>query len=443
MNYRGWLFRVSTISLLTWANSSFVDSDFVPNQPLQKLASVNESKSTHGENQDSLLFILSLSGGGTRSAALSFGALKALRDTTIETTSGPRPALTEIDKIYAVSGGAFTAAYYGLYGDKIFDGFEQTFLRRNLNIDFPPAFGRLDVIKKLMRKDVGRSEAMVSYLDKLLFAGHTVDELLDETGPKVEISASDLASGKQFTFSTSGLTDICSDPHSIPVARAITASSAVPVLYSPVRLNNYAAHCAPSAPSDGNQTNAHSIRFPKQQKFIHLADGGLTDNTGLRAFLHDVQKYGSVRNMLEHQGSSSTQRIVLLYVDASVGPDSQSGLSSKPMSTGKVVNAATATMISQYSRATLAQVRQVLAEWKAEMTGLGKPVQYDLIHLSFDELEPKQKEYFNKVPTSFALSGENIDKLVAAGAKLVRANAVFNHGDNWKSPRPTLLADNQ
>ena len=431
MSYRRWLIRASTISLLAWANSSFVDPDFVPNRPLTNQESVRETGTTQTGNSDSLLFILSLSGGGTRSAALSFGALKALRDITIDTPTGPRRALDEIDAIYAVSGGAFTAAYFGLYGDRIFDDFQDTFLRRNLNVDFPPAFARPGVIRKLLRKDVGRSEAMVSYLDSLLFSGHTVDELLDDTGPKVEISASDLASGKPFTFSAEGLGSICTDARSIPVARAITASSAVPVLYSPVRLNNYAAQCA-----NGPVSNDPIIS--REQKFVHLADGGLTDNTGLRAFLHKVRRHGSIRKMLKNEGATDTRHIVLLYVDASVTPMRHSGLKSTPMSTGEVVNAATATMIQQYSRATLAEVERVLTEWKTEMAGLGKPVKYDLIHLSFDNLAPDQREYFNAIPTNFALSGEHVDKLIHVGASLLHSDAKLR---DWVGHHSIMLAE--
>ncbi|RTZ60286.1 MAG: hypothetical protein DSZ32_03915 [Gammaproteobacteria bacterium] len=398
---------------------------------------VHESKISHEKNSDSLLFILSLSGGGTRSAALSFGALQALRQATILTSTGPRPALDELDTIYAVSGGAFTAAYYGLYGDKIFSDFEQRFLRRNLNVDFPPAFARINVIKKLLRKDVGRSEAMVNYLDGLLFSGHGVDELLDDSGPKVEISASDLASGNQFTFSEQGLSSICSDPRSIPVARAITASSAVPLLYSPIRLNNYAAYCSVSDPArhaDGK------IAFPPRQQFVHLADGGLTDNTGLRPFLQKVKQYGGVQNMLEHEGRKSTKRIILLYVDASVTPDPKSGLDSQPMSAKSVIKAATKTMMRQYSKATLSQVRQALSDWTIEMARRGKPVTYELIHLSFSKLTSAQEQYFNRVPTNFALSDEHVSELLAAGARLVRAEPAF-HTTARSQHLPQSVAD--
>ena len=37
--------------------------------------------------------------------------------------------LDEIDAISAVSGGSFTAAYYGVFGEKLFSDYEKVFLR--------------------------------------------------------------------------------------------------------------------------------------------------------------------------------------------------------------------------------------------------------------------------------------------------------------------------
>ena len=57
-----------------------------------------------------LLVIVAMSGGGKRSAAFSYGALKGLRDLPLQTPVGPRPLLGEVDAIAGVSGGSFTAA---------------------------------------------------------------------------------------------------------------------------------------------------------------------------------------------------------------------------------------------------------------------------------------------------------------------------------------------
>ncbi|MFA0349908.1 patatin-like phospholipase family protein, partial [Vibrio sp. 10N.222.55.C6] len=68
-------------------------------------------------------------------AALSYGVLQALRDTNIEIDGETVNLLDEVDMISSVSGGSFTAAYYGIYGDQIFEDYEETFLYHEVSKD--------------------------------------------------------------------------------------------------------------------------------------------------------------------------------------------------------------------------------------------------------------------------------------------------------------------
>ena len=77
-------------------------------------------------------FMLAFSGGGTRAAALAYGVMLELRDTMVVIDGQQRRLLDEVDIISSVSGGSFTSAYYGLFGDRIFEDFEEVFLRRNV-----------------------------------------------------------------------------------------------------------------------------------------------------------------------------------------------------------------------------------------------------------------------------------------------------------------------
>jgi len=79
-----------------------------------------------------VLLVLAFSGGGMRAAALSYGVLEELRDARFAVDGSERRLLDEVDLITSVSGGSFTSAYYGLFGDRIFTDFEPRFLRRNL-----------------------------------------------------------------------------------------------------------------------------------------------------------------------------------------------------------------------------------------------------------------------------------------------------------------------
>lgn len=70
-----------------------------------------------GEN----VVLLSFSGGGTRAAVLSYGVMQELRDTSIVSNGNRVRLLGEIDTISSVSGGSFTAAYYGVFGERLFE----------------------------------------------------------------------------------------------------------------------------------------------------------------------------------------------------------------------------------------------------------------------------------------------------------------------------------
>jgi NTE family protein len=184
-----------------------------------------------GENSVMLAF----SGGGTRAAAFSYGVLKEMRDTTVLQEGRKTRVLDTVDSISSVSGGTFTAAYYGLHGDGIFDDFEEVFLRRDVE-------GEL--IRQVLNplhwfRSTGRTELATKYYEKHVFKGATFADMKRKGRPLIIINASDLGYGVRFSFIQEYFDLICSDISSYPVARAVTASSAVPALFNPVVVKNY------------------------------------------------------------------------------------------------------------------------------------------------------------------------------------------------------------
>src|SRR5688500_1489194 len=120
-------------------------------------------------NSDKLFVVLTFSGGGKRAAAFSYGVLEALRDIEVVTPDGERHSLLdEIDLISAVSGGAFTAAYYALHGHETFESYATRFLNHDTEKDLwnkvlaPANWGRL------ADSEVSRSDLEVEYFDEEL-----------------------------------------------------------------------------------------------------------------------------------------------------------------------------------------------------------------------------------------------------------------------------------
>ena len=148
----------------------------VDNRPLAGGASPTAgyglSRAADPARRDDITLALSFSGGGSRAAALAYGVLLELRDTRIG-AHRERRLLDEVDAISAVSGGSFTAAYYGLHGDDTFRDFEAALLRRDLSGDI------LHRILSPLRwfGPEGRSAAAARLYDASLFGGADNDLL--------------------------------------------------------------------------------------------------------------------------------------------------------------------------------------------------------------------------------------------------------------------------
>jgi NTE family protein len=139
---------------------------------------------------------LAFSGGGTRAAALAYGVMQELRDTTVRIDGRKRRLLDEVDTISSVSGGSFTSAYYGLYGDRIFEDYEKVFLRRNVESGL--IHGVLNPLNWF--RSTGPTEMAIKLYEKQVFHGATFADMHRQGGPLILINASDLGYGVRFSF---------------------------------------------------------------------------------------------------------------------------------------------------------------------------------------------------------------------------------------------------
>src|SRR5262252_6542599 len=199
--------------------------------------------------QDDLV-ILAFSGGGTRAAAFAYGVLEALRRIEIKSSTGENyRLLDEVDLITGVSGGSFTALAYGLYGDKLFDDYEQRFLKRDVQGEIVKRVLNPLNWGALLSKGWGRSELAANFYDEILFNGATFADLERADGPAIVVGSTDLASGSRVVFVPQNFDVMCAELGSFPLARAAAASSAVPVVLSPLTIHNYGGACGYQEPS--------------------------------------------------------------------------------------------------------------------------------------------------------------------------------------------------
>ena len=272
-------------------------------------------------NDPHTLFVLSFSGGGTRAAAFSYGVLEELRRTEVTIGGQRRRLIDEVDLITGVSGGSFTALSYALYGDRLFSEYEGRFLKRNVQGALTGRILNPFNWWKFIGGSAGRSELAADYYDEILFEGATFGDLLDRPGPIAIATGTDLSTGSRLAFYQNDFDLICSDLNKVRLARAAATSSAVPIVLSPVTFNNYGGTCGYQYPtwvsSIANPENmSRSVGRPfqryremqnfqnsKDRPFIHLVDGGVADNLGVRGVMEALEELGASAEYREKAGA--------------------------------------------------------------------------------------------------------------------------------------------
>ena len=379
--------------------------------------------------RDDITLALAFSGGGSRAAALAYGVLLELRDTRLG-AQRERRLLDEVDAISAVSGGSFTAAYYGLHGEDTFRDFEAAFLRRDLTAD---VMHRVLDPRRWFTPE-GRSDAASTLYDSTIFKGATFADLQRRDGPLIVINASDLEGGIRFAFLQESFDLLCSDLKSYPLADAVAASSAVPVLFEPMVLENHAGCPAPRLPTPAADSpqlqqvveGLRGYADKRGRRYVHLADGGLTDNLGLRAFQESIDLAGGLRAFLRGIGREPNGDVMVISVDASGHAAEGLGLDRRAPSMLRLVDIMSDVQLHRYNAATLEQMHDSLQRWAREVSTPQRSVQPWLVTVALRDVpDVAQRERLGRIPTSFDLDPEQVDELVAAGRALLRANPQF------------------
>ncbi len=429
--------------------------------------------------QDDNIVVLAFSGGGTRAAAFSYGVLEFLRRTEVITPNGTKVRLIDsVDIITGVSGGSFTALAYGLYGDKLFADYEQRFLKRDVQGELLARLLSPRYWGDLSSTGWGRSELAAQLYDEILFNGATFGDLVRGDGPFIMASATDISSGGRVTFNQGVFNVMCADLNAIRLSRAAAASSAVPVVLSPVTINNYGGTCNFAVPpllsrftqtDDPPRPAARAIREIKDAQsyadganrpYIHLVDGGVSDNVGMRGVLDALQLLEALHDAGVPTPLDQAKRIIVFVVNSLSSPPTNWDKSESPPGTIDVLLKATGVPIDHYSYEAVELLKDISARWRTtrryrELAGCAThpdtpackamrvpQAEVYAIDVSFGALpDAKERAFLNEQPTSFVLSPEAVDRLRAAAGTIILASPDFQHllkdlGARIVPPRP-------
>ncbi len=456
------------------ASLTVVDTTPLPQSKLEPSGS--ETISAGGYRIDSvtrvrqipdLLILVAMSGGGKRSAAYAYGALKGMGQVTLP--GDGRSLLSQLDGISGISGGSFTAAYYGLHRDKMFGQYEQDFLYSDTNAYIYGIYLLPWNWGWIADPTVGTNDYMERVYDRTMFHGATYEDLKALGRPIIAIGATDISYGAPFLFTQEGFDIICSDLSEFPLARAVAASNGFPGLFSPITLTNHAADCGGRVPGWERRVTAEERRNPlsrigtqaqltnryldpNRTKYVHLADGGISDNLGLRVAGSMMEYVAASPETIKSLGYDHLRRILVISVDGQGAQDASVAQQKIVGGLFSLLGLVSGGQIDRYNFETLStvssQIKGVVRAIQNARCSEGKvvydtpcdDVQGELVHISLAAMpDSLQKDQLLAIPTGLSLRQHDVDLLVASGETAVTTSEPLRQFLDNYPPRPPEL----
>ncbi|MFI2810381.1 patatin-like phospholipase family protein [Microbulbifer sp. YPW16] len=393
-----------------------------------------------GDRSTEIAVLLAFSGGGTRAAALSYGVLRELDRTPVRTSAGERTMLQEVDMISSVSGGSFTAAYYGLYGERIFADYEERFLRRDVQGELVRRALSPSNWQRLASPTFGRIDLAAEYYDELLFDDAPLGALVRPGVPRVVINSTDLATGERVPFVQEMFDLFCLDLESYPLSRAVAASSAVPLVFSPVAVQSHAGSCGFRQPAwvdlaleDDQLTSrkiaARSVKAyldRERRPWLHLVDGGISDNLGLRSYYRTITLTADPAidsSLLPHLNA---RHILVILVNANSHPHREWAQEPHSPPFLEVAGSVSGSQIQRFSDDTILITRKMFEQWVDESSTPDRPLTFHFVEVSFDRVRnDADRQYLNNIGTTFRLTDTEVDRLIAAGQQVLADSPAY------------------
>ncbi|MBS0640339.1 MAG: patatin-like phospholipase family protein [Proteobacteria bacterium] len=404
---------------------------------------------------------LAFSGGGMRAAAFSFGVLQGLDQIKLPGDTAGHTLLDVVDLVSGVSGGSVTAAYFGLKQREALVDFRERFLLKNAEAGFSASISLPNIVNFLTEGGANSSLDFGQWLDRELFQGATFASFRRKRNdPTVWISATDAYYHVPFLFSRETFSALCSDLDRMPVAQAVAASAAFPVVFAPTNFEAFHHRCdtplppwvEPAARDASGSAVRHAVasaflhyRDPAQLRFVKLVDGGVTDNFGLQGIALARTVGETPYAPFTPEIAVQLRRALFLVVNAGNGPREewplrQSGPSGVTAMVAIVNAAIDSTSYAGYdyfrllmrdwqnelvrwrcslSRQEVARLRGRIADWHCD------DLQIFVAEVSFADAGPERAAVLNAIPTRFTLPNRSVDFAIESGRIAVRSEPVI------------------
>ncbi len=271
-------------------------------------------------------------------------------------------------------------------------------------------------------------------------------------------TGTDLSTGSRLAFFQNDFDLLCSDLNKVRLSRAAATSSAVPVALSPVTFNNYGGTCGyqypawvksvanpetrvrPAGRAYQRYREMQSFQDGKDRPYIHLVDGGVSDNIGIRGVLEAIEELAASAAFRGEVGFGVVQRIVLMVVNSHSAPKTEwdrwevppgftvqllqsAGLPIDRYSFETVETLKDQVQIMTWRRELLVAQARLAGKTQAQAAASLPKLGLQVLDVSFDAIaDPEERAHFLNLPTSFVLPAEDVDRLRQVASRLLRAS---------------------
>jgi len=401
---------------------------------------------------------VAISGGGTRAAAFGAGVMQELcrwrRDGV--------PLIRHVALLSTVSGGSIAGGWWCVHQPAKADDVVPFILGFCAKDHKGPLLGGLALPHRWWDYATQRSEVFADYLERVLYGGRAprLSEL--EVSPLWLCNATDVDSGRPFVVESRHLGWIGVAPEDISVARATAASAAFPILTNPITLANRGTDVSPPAwvepalgggaiPDIGLRRRAEDWRryaTSGGSSWVHLVDGGLADNTGVRNMLRrlalppDEASPGQSLYQSVMRSPHGPRRLALIAVNAGTpgltgasrkqrGPSGWAVLKAAAKSSMNLRSDESMDLLDEWLRSFATRAAESPSKLRVKRgPGLawnlgGKRVGF-AIGLSFDHVQDSNlRARLKAVDTDYWPTREEVLALVKAGSALLRKDKDF------------------
>jgi NTE family protein len=441
------------------------------NTPLRAGEANPDRRSIDPASPDRPVILMTFSGGGLRAAALAEAVLREMAGTSYAAANGRHVMTEDVKLISSVSGGSVTSAWFGLHRSPAHPDGDLDDLRSDFLIKDNMAALELDAVDPitwfgLVTGSFTRIEAEEALFNDRLFHGATLAELNLPGRPYIVFNATDMAGGETFALVPRRFDDVCSNYDALPVATAVSASAAFPILLTPVGFHDFSDGCAGrlrngqwitvdlsnpytpylNLPEYKEARYANDLRHGpnpyRDIQYLYFLDGGLADNLGTQSLRSALIAPYDDAGVLRAINDGKIRRLVIIVVNARSDPPNNLYHQQNQPGLVSMVQTVTSVPIDANTANSEIALSGLLGELANAAAGAGQSAKFGGmkvygITVDYDQIPVDTPAHIalrdaaKDVPTAWTLTGPQLQATEEAGRFLLRRHPC------WRA----LLAD--